>query len=117
MCTACVRMIFRSVHIKIQTCAYHVGSENQRYANSFIRTQIEKKLKNCHKMTIFQLVLSGCSVNNRKVVTIIILMQLLIIPNPYYTACNMLCIFSSYTIYMLSVQCLGETNCLPTVYS
>ena len=27
-------------------------------------------------------------------------------------SCNILCTFSSYTIYMLSVQCLGQTNCL-----
>ena len=53
-------------------------------------------------MTICQLVLSGCSVNNRKVVTI--LMHLLIIL--FYISCNILCIFSSYTINVFSVQCL-----------
>ena len=63
-----------------------------RIKNSAVRTQItvlcvlrlkRNSLINCHKMTIFQLVLSDCSVNNRKVVTIKTLMQLLIVP--YYT--------------------------------
>ena len=35
MRTAYVRKIFRSVRIRNQTCAYHVHSKNQRYANSF----------------------------------------------------------------------------------
>ena len=34
----------------------------------FMRTQIKKNLQNCYKMTILQLSLSGCSVNNGKVV-------------------------------------------------
>ena len=64
---------FRSVRIKNQTCAYHVRSKNQRYANSFrFYAYSDKMPLNCHKTTTFQPVFfSGCSVNNRKVVTIL----------------------------------------------
>ena len=71
----------------------------------FMRTQIKLYLK-LSQNDNFSTNLSGCSVNNRKVVTI--LMQLLIVP--YYISSNILCIFSSYTIYVLSVQCLFTKN-------
>ena len=51
-------------------------------------------------MAIVKLVLSGCSVNNPKVVTILI--QLLIIPD--YISCNMLYIFSSHICAPCSVS-------------
>ena len=67
----------------------------------FMGTQIKLYLK-LSQNDNFSTNLSGCSVNNRKVATI--LMKLLIVP--YYISCNILCIFSSYTVYVLSVQCL-----------
>ena len=93
-----------------QTCAYHVRSKNQWYANSFRFYAYSDK--NTFKM-VTKLVLSGDSVNNRKVVTIS--MQLLIVP--HYISCNILCIISSYTIILSFSSVSRQTNCLSKVCS
>ena len=98
---------------------YAVKISGTQTVFGFMRTQIKIPFKFliCYKMTInFQLILSGCSANNRKVVTILIqFFDRSILHIMQYT--NILCIFSSYTIYLPSVNFLGQTHCLPKVYS
>ena len=78
---------------KIQTCAYHARSKNQRYANSFQFYAYSDKIPlKLSQNGNFQLDLSGYSVNNQKVVTI--LMQRLIIPCDI--SCTILVVILSY---------------------
>ena len=108
----CVLTIFHSVRIKIRPVRtmYAVKISDMQTVFCFMRTQIKNmyllKLSQINNfLTSFVWLLCQQSKSSYNINVALI--------NPYYISCNILCISSSYTIYVFSVQCLGQPNCLP----